>query len=244
MYLCARPAAAAEVLTWSVSQDALGEVTDLNDLAAAHRRDRDGVLLALLTLHQEGSSLAGRALLQLMLGKLISLTRHARVSGHDRYHACDERAASTVATFVSLIATYRPSGENVYAALFLHTLKKITREETFAQEIPASDVMGESDSAENEPGADISASALLTWAVEKKVINDLDHTLIQRAYLEQTDCDLAVIAAEVGMTPVALRQRLYRAVTRIRKSVVASNQPSRPRFARGRRRTAAATAAI
>jgi hypothetical protein len=245
MYLCARPAAAAEVLTWSVSQDALGEVTDLNDLAAAHRRDRDGVLLALLTLHQEGSSLAGRALLQLMLGKLISLTRHARVSGHDRYHACDERAASTVATFMSLIATYRPSGENVYAALFLHTLKKITREETFAQEIPASDVMGEFDSAENELGADISAPALLTWAVEKKVINDLDRTLIQRAYLEQTDCDLAVIAAEVGMTPAALRQRLYRAVTRIRKSVVASNQPpSRPRFARGRRRTAAATAAI
>ncbi len=57
--------------------------------------------------------------------------------------------------------------------------------------------------------------------------------------------DLAVIAAEIGMTPAALRQRLYRAVTRIRKSVVASNPPTpRPRFARGRRRTATTTAAI
>lgn len=80
MYLCARPPA-AEVLTWSVSRAALRDVADLNDLAAAHRRDRDGVLLALLRLHQEGSALAGRALLQLMLGKLISLTRHARSVG-------------------------------------------------------------------------------------------------------------------------------------------------------------------
>ncbi|GAA3129427.1 hypothetical protein GCM10020255_002800 [Rhodococcus baikonurensis] len=87
-------------------------------LGGAHRLDRDAVLLALLTLHQEGSVLAGRALLQLMLGKLISLTRHARVAGFDSYHAYDERAATTIATFMSLIAEYRPSGENIYAALF------------------------------------------------------------------------------------------------------------------------------
>ena len=51
MQLCARPSAAAEVLTWSVNQPALNQVQELNDLAGAHRLDRDAVLLALLTLH-------------------------------------------------------------------------------------------------------------------------------------------------------------------------------------------------
>lgn len=236
MQLCARPSAAAEVLTWSVNQPALSQVQELNDLAGAHRLDRDAVLLALLTLHQEGSVLAGRALLQLMLGKLISLTRHARVAGFDSYHAYDERAATTIATFMSLIAEYRPSGENIYAALFLRTLKKIAHENTFAGEIPASDLMDRSDAPEAETENPFLAQDLLAWAVRNGVITGTDRALIQRAYLDQTDTDLTSIAAEIGMTSAALRQRLYRAVSKIRNSVGTSNQTSdHARFARASR---------
>ncbi len=235
MHLCERPSATAEVLTWHTTQPALADIAGLDDLAAAHRSDRDGVLLALLVLHQEGSTLAGRALLQLMLGKLISITRHARVTSYDRYHAYDERAAATVAAFMSMAATYRPTGSNIYAALFLHTLKQIARPEPFADEIPASDYLDQApDVAEHSLDSDLSAPALLLWAVANDVINELDRTLIQRAYLEKTDCDLAAIAAEFDLTPAALRQRLSRALGRIRKQILVSHRQStvRPRYAR------------
>lgn len=232
--MCQRPSHDAEVLTWAASQPALADVTGLDDLARAHRADRDGVLLALLTLHQDGSGLAGRALLQLMLGKLIQLTRHARVSGYDRNIACDDRAATTVAAFMSLVAHYRPTGTNVYAALFLHTLKQIAKVDTFAAEVPAGhhDDFVVDTTPEHDSGP--SALALLDSAVERGVITVTDRLLLQRAYLDETDIDLAAVAADADVTPAALRQRLSRAMGRLRKDVVVSHRRSTvpPRYAR------------
>jgi hypothetical protein len=115
-------------------------------------------------------------------------------------------------------------------------LKKIAHENTFAGEIPASDLMDRSDAPEAETENPFLAQDLLAWAVRNGVIIGTDRALIQRAYLDQTNTDLTSIAAEIGMTSAALRQRLYRAVSKIRNSVGTSNQTSdHARFARASR---------
>jgi len=244
--LCARPSADAEAITWTTSQPALAGLTILADLTELHRHDRDAVLFALLDLHQQGSSLAGRALLQLMLGKLITIARYARVAGHDRLGAFDERAAGTVAVFMSLVSTYRPTGANVYASVYLRVLGGICSAPTYDNETAATWFLEDLDTglrrAEHttlHPPADvpdITAAEVLDWAVARAIITTADRTLLQRAYLEQTDLDLTAVAAEVGLTPAALRKRLSRALARIRDHLAVTARPSAtpPRNARKR----------
>lgn len=227
--LCARPVSAtAEAITWSATQPALAAIRSLADLADAHRADREGVLRALLVLHQDGSALAGRALMQLMLGKLISITRYARIPGHDRIHACDERAAVTVAAFMSVIAAYRPSGDT-FVALSLRTLKEISAAATFDQELPDSDFVEQSLADDDDGGhfcaeEEVSAEGMLEWAVNKKVISIRDQRLLQIAYLDQADRELAQIARDLDISPAALRKRLSRALSRLRTAVVQANR--------------------
>src|SRR3546814_17339413 len=103
-----------------------------------------------------------------MLGKLISLTRHARVTGFDSYHAYDERAATTIATFMSLIADYRPSGENIYAALFLRPLQKDAQQNNFAGQNPESDPMARTVAPAAETESPVLATDLLAWEVPNR----------------------------------------------------------------------------
>src|SRR3546814_20958050 len=98
--------------------------------------------------------------------------------------------------------------------------------------------MDRSDAPEAETENPFLAQDLLAWAVRNGVITGTDRALIQRAYLDQTDTDLTSIAAEIGMTSDALRQRLYRAVSKIRKSGGTSNKKSdQAPFARKRKST-------
>lgn len=244
--LCTQPSANAEAITWTASQPALTGLTSLADLEKLHRRDRDSVLFALLDLHQQGSRLAGRALLQLMLGKLITIARYARVTGHDRTDAFDERAAATVAVFMSIVSTHRPTGTNVYAALYFRVLGVISTAKTYANETAATWFLDDLDTGLRhtkhailhppDDESDISATEVLDWAVTRAIITTADRTLLQRAYLEQTDLDLAAVAAEVGLTHAALRKRLSRALARIRHHLAVTDRLSAtpPRNARKR----------
>ncbi len=76
-----------EVAGWARRHPALRGCVDLPDVLAAVRADPDAVLGALLGESAAGSTLAGRTVLQAMLGKIVLMARHDPVVGTSAYVA-------------------------------------------------------------------------------------------------------------------------------------------------------------
>lgn len=73
-----------EVLRWAAAHPALARCRDLGSVLAAVRDDADAVLSALLAENSEGSELAGRVVLQAMLGKVVKMaSRDAQGTASD-----------------------------------------------------------------------------------------------------------------------------------------------------------------
>ncbi len=116
---------------WSASQPPLAGFTGLAQIVAGISTDeagRDAILLALLELAQDGDRLAGRVVLQAMLGRAVrvasSIVRRPDVAG-DR----DEAQAVAVAALWQAISTYRLAARprRVAANLALDTLALVQR---------------------------------------------------------------------------------------------------------------------
>jgi len=225
--LCGSASVRAEVAGWGADAPIFAGVRSLGAVTALHAERADEVLAALVGLYQNGSRLAGRTLTQLMLGKLVLLTRYARVAGHDRSWSFDERAATTVAAFLGVAESYKASTSGVFAGLALRTLGAITSAPMFAEELAVD--------RDNTSGADDSADTVLAWALARGVISAAERELIELAWLERSNADLAEIAAEMGIGHAALRQRLSRAVGKVRDAVLAAHQPGRVATKNGRR---------
>lgn len=239
------PNTLAEISSWTLGP--LHDATTPGDLEQLCRSHPDGTLTALLTLHQnEHSHLAGRALLELMAPKLSKIRRYAR-TGHahrDRRLAFEDRSAATVAAFLEVIATYRPTNPTgIAGALYLQTLGRITTADISVDDIPLEhDTLRQLEPhhptlyTATDDGDDHSIDRLLRWAVHTHTIKPLDHRLIQSAYLTP-GADMTTVAADHGLTPGALRQRLSRAVRAIRTAVQADTgitPAARPRYATSR----------
>jgi predicted DNA-binding protein (UPF0251 family) len=235
--LCGSASVRAEVAGWGADAPIFAGVRSLGAVAALHAERPDGVLAALVCLYQNGSRLAGRTLTQLMLGKLVLLTRYARVAGHDRSWSFDERAATTVAAFLGVAESYKATTGGVFAGLALRTLGAITSAPMFAEELTVdpADLGPLAENGDNTSAADDSAETVLSWAQARGAISAAERELIELAWLERPDADLAEIAAEMGIGHAALRQRLSRAVGKVRDAVVAAHQPGRITTKNGRR---------
>lgn len=225
-------ATCAEISRWRARYPALAELSRARDLPRVTTASPDAVLTALLDAHQRGSELAGAALLQQMLFKLLTITRYARVRDYTPETIYHDRAVETLMAFLSVIRTYRPRpGNNVAAELALRTLHLITAD-IGQHEIPCGAVGEQDDKGRLHPDlvvADIvdwdnrsglSADFVLDWAVEQDVIGPRDRELLSAAYLSDTT-DLADLARTCGMSYPALRQRLHRSISRIRTAVCA-----------------------
>jgi DNA-directed RNA polymerase specialized sigma24 family protein len=105
---------------WAAKYEVLAPCRSLGDVLLAIRSDPDGALGALLTEVSRGDELAGRAVLQAMLGKLVRMAQADEYSGIDDY----------VAVMWCRIRTYplatRP--RKIAANLVLDTLKQVTNE--------------------------------------------------------------------------------------------------------------------
>ncbi|MEV6774374.1 sigma-70 family RNA polymerase sigma factor [Nocardia sp. NPDC051030] len=240
-------AARQEMAQWRETVPALAEVTDdLEDLKQLVTADTDAVLGALLDLHQAGSQLAGMLLLHLMLPKLRKLTSYARVHhSHCRHFADDDRRAATIASFLTVIGSYR-ARTKLAGALGLQTLSvstglrslksgyTVTPSAPAADELPTSDLVlnGLIDArAIGDQDDSITGTQVLDWALTREVITPAERELLARAYLVD-DAVLADLAAELGMSYAGLRQRLHRLVTRIRSAVLTHASPAPQRAAR------------
>lgn len=211
----------AAVARWAAAHPALSGCRELSDVEAAVTAGAaDAVLLALLRLAHDGDELAGRTVLQLMLGKAIRIAGgHA---GRDS-RECLEHAA--VAALWTVIATYptdrRPT--KVAANIAMDTLGAVSRElahrrsETPTEPDALASVLGSDSSA---PATDVDLTELLAWAVDAGAISAADAGLLIDIYAPAPGLDGGAAAAErAGISWAAARQRASRAVRKIALAV-------------------------
>jgi hypothetical protein len=240
--LCAAPDTAAVVAGWASDRAALAGLASLRGLlrriADEDPVGRDAVLLALLELARGGDELAGRVVLQVMLPKAVrvamSVVRRPDVLG-DR----EEAQARAVAALWQAIATYplltRPA--RVPGNLALDTLALVQRGHTgsshFTVAFPEQSfadlqVLGEAGRLDVGPDdlfgpADAELLMLLAWSVRSGVLELQEARLLARIYLpDGQPPDTGVIAAELGISRAALRQRCSRLARRLGDAAIAA----------------------
>ncbi len=244
--LCDAADTAAVVAGWASDRPALAGLASLRGvlrrIADEDPAGRDAVLLALLELARGGDGLAGRVVLQAMLPKAVrvamSVVRRPDVLG-DR----EEAHARAVAALWQAIATYplqaRPA--RVPGNLALDTLALVQRGHTGSShfsvafpEQPFADleVLGDAGRVDVGPDdlfgpADAELLTLLAWSVRTGVLELHEARLLIRVYVpDGHGLDTHLIAAELGISRAALRQRCSRLARRLGDAAIAAGLSS------------------
>lgn len=227
--LCADPRTEPAVAQWGRRHPELAGCLALEDVelavatsgaGGAERADR--ILLALLRLARDGDSLAGRTVLQLMLGKAVRIATTR--AGRDTKPSLEHTA---VAALWTVIATYpierRPA--KVAANIAMETLRAVTGELTHQlSETPTSPDVLAADlmplTASERTTADHELLDLLTWSVDAGTITAADATLILDIYTPAPGIEGGAAAAERhGLSWPAARQRASRAIRKVARQL-------------------------
>lgn len=211
-------------VAWFESHDHLLEVLDLGHLltwiAAAAPNDRDVVMHSLLRSTRDGDALAGRVLLQTMLGRVQRLTHTARG------RQLEDPVAAAVEAMWRAIACYPLHRRTAVAQnLAMESLRALPRAEkapVAAGEaleglIHHEQVNGRLNASyESDPS--LQAQAALLWALDTGTLAGDEVTLLTRSYLEPTT-PTDELATELGVSTAALKMRRSRAVRRLSVAV-------------------------
>lgn len=217
--LLADPGTEAALARWERREPLLRGLDTLGGLPALVGQDADGVLLALVRLAQAGAPLAGRAVLQLMLGKVARVARSQYGCG-DR----EEALAAAVGALWQSVATY-PVGRRpvrVAANLALETLAGTRRDLASARAsrgwLPLPEPGGGPSADEAGLGVDGEVWQVLAAAVRDGTVTAAEARLLGRVYASDgsgSPVDPRTIAAQEGLSWPALRQRCSRSVRRL-----------------------------
>lgn len=218
---------AAAVARWAAENPPLAGCGCLEDVElavqTAGRRDADAILLALLRLAQGGDALAGRTVLQLMLGKAIRIA-----SGHTGRDSRDNLEHAAVAALWATIATYPTDRRTtkVAANLAMDTLGAVSRElahartETPAEPGSVADALGEAAARGDDGTGDLELLELMAWAVDAGTISAADATLVLDIYAPAPGQEGGRAAAERhGISWPAARQRASRAIRKLARGI-------------------------
>jgi len=189
--------------------------------------DKDAILLALVTLTQQGQQLAGRVVLQAMLPKLCRMLNRTRPRGDDWAKQLDDQRHTAIAVFWEILATYpvqrRP--ERVAANLALDTLHELTKPARRpVVEFPVTDdELGRHPQPTSDPDEgpgtlhpDCDLLEVVAWAVDMTAISPDEARLLVTVYVpEKGRLDYAAAAQDLGLSLTALRQRCSRARRRL-----------------------------
>lgn len=213
------------VRSWSTRHEALAGCADLSAVeqavAAGPASRTDGILLALLRLAQDGDALAGRTVLQFMLGKAIRIA--ASYSGRDTRENLEHTAVTALWTTIATYPTARRR-EKVAANIAMDTLRAVSlefapgRSETPTEPSTLAAVLAAPEGAQGggDRPADLELLELLAWAVDHHVTTAADATLIIDIYAPAPGSEGgAAAAARHGLSWAAARQRASRAVRKI-----------------------------
>ncbi|GAA4758250.1 hypothetical protein GCM10023328_47480 [Modestobacter marinus] len=237
--LCQLPSTARQLRRWSTTEDALVGFTSLQQLVTAideGTREEDDIWLgALIRLAQSGQTMAGRTVLQAMLPKLTRFSHTTRptrecTEPEDHRHVI-------VASFWTVLSNYpiHRRTSRVAAGLALDTLHALTADtRSAAVEIPVdadaldhwADNLCEVEQGalrgDDELSSDADLLEVIAWGIDSGALSGDDAAVLARVYLpEESKAGSAAIAAELGLSPAALRQRCSRARRRLIAAVQA-----------------------
>jgi len=236
--LCQLPSTARQLARWGATEDALAGFTSLQELVTGidegTREEDDAWLGALIRLAQTGQTMAGRTVLQAMLPKLTRFAHTTRPTSESTEP--EDHRHVIVATFWTVLAGYpihrRPS--RVAAGLALDTLHALTADtRAAAVEFPVpADALdpvagGQAEHEKPAPEAgELSSDAdlleVIAWGIDSGVLSGEDAAVLTRVYLpEEKRATSSSVAAELGLSASALRQRCSRARRRLIAAVQA-----------------------
>ena len=227
------PGARSVIGRWALQHQALVGCVTPADVLAAIPADPDPVLAALVGIHQTfrvpgapaGDHLAGRIVLQTMLGKIVAM------AGRDRIHAVEDYVGQLWARIDSYPLARRP--RRIAANLALDTLKAVTHHrvgEGPATTVPVTtaelELVGLGHTAFGPGGLlvgpqagpvdqidDLTARRVLRTAGELGLIDEPTRRLLVSVYADGlTSADAA---ARHGLTPSTVRFRCSKAIRRM-----------------------------
>ena len=211
-------AAPVEPAAWAVRHDELRGCPELAVVLDRAAGGDDGVLRALLGESAAGSELAGRTVLQAMLGRLV------RMAGRDRRSSVDDYVGAFWCVLRRYPLNRRP--ERIAGNLALDTLKAVQRERRWSSGAAAEVWLpGESWEAVLERGVQrqlldhaaeqhaVGARELIEAGRRLRLVDDATSRLLHDVYVAGLSGREA--AARSGTTPGSLRVRCSRAVHRL-----------------------------
>lgn len=211
--------------SWAAACPLLLDAIDLGEvlvvLGTSPAAGQDAILHTLLTLHHQGDELAGRVVLQTMLGSVQRLILTAR------YRRLDDVAACAVEAMWSAIAAYplrrRASVAANLSLEALSALQKATQAplpagELLEHQIHREQLCGRLE-AGSGPDPSEEAARALAWAYDQGVLDRDEVALLARTYLGETRPSSAELAVEYGVSDVTLRKRQSRAVSKLATAV-------------------------
>jgi hypothetical protein len=236
--LVSLPSVSSTLRRWSRTEPELLGITSLSGLLdrvdASRGTAEDELLLALIRLTHSGQQLAGRVVLQAMLPKLVRLTAGFRGAGAGV--SAEEQRHAAVAVFWEVLHAYpvERRRSSVAGNLALDTLHELTRH----QRMPPDEIPIGPDELDHRLSAGARHQAwdhaheravraelleVIAWGQRVAAITPDEAALLLRVYLPGTlSCRRADVAAELGLSEPALRQRCSRAGRRLAEAVRAT----------------------
>jgi hypothetical protein len=205
--------------------------------ARLDRTQADEILGALLAEHSAGSYPAGRMVLQCMLGAAVTIARRCQ----GRFPTYDDAIAETVTALWTAIATYEADRtDRVAGRLHFAVLEAVAGRRTIKvadHEVPLPfDVLdahalmlesaGPALDGTHQLGVTGEVLEVIAWGIDAGALTADDAALITRLYVADdtgSTPDGATLAAELGVSHPALRQRAHRAVRRLAQAVIDDN---------------------
>lgn len=207
-----------EPARWAERHEGLPGCADLDALVHRASRGDDEVLRALVAEHHGGSPLAGRTVLQAMLGRLV------RMAGRDPASGVDEYVGALWCVLTGYPLGRRPV--RIAANLGLDTLKAVHRERRWGPAgAPPVWLPGEAWGPLVEPGVHratldhsaelgrVTASGLIEAGRRLRLVDPATSRLLEHVYVDGLSGREA--AARSRTTPGSLRVRCSRAVRRL-----------------------------
>lgn len=223
------PATCQRVRAWAEAKEPLAGCTAVGDIetrtASVSRAEADQILLALLEL-AVADRLAGRVVLQLMLGKAVRIA-----ASHTGRADRDLLEQLAVAALWDVIATYpiQRRRQKVAANLAMDTLRQVVAElapgrvespvepDVISRHAPGDEAVDDDAPA---PVVDLELFEVLAWGVDHGVLSPADASLLTRVYCPAPGEDGGeAAAAEFGLSWAAARQRCSRAVRKLATAV-------------------------
>lgn len=209
--------------------DVLADALDAVQWARRHQpQAADQLLLGLLDHHVEnGDELAGRLVLQALLGRAVNLARRAHRPKHPGIRGdLAQLTAAAVAALWHAIAAYprHRRRHKVAVNLCMDALAHFTA--ALDDRAPEAVDIALLEAAEpmftvREPAPAAELLDTLSWGISAQVISPDDASLLLRVYCPRPGRDggASPVARELGLTPATVRQRCSRAVQRLAAAV-------------------------